>query len=208
MNQTDLIKRAVAGDREALTQLIAVYRQEAVLWARDVLRDAHLAEDAVQESFLRLSAKLPSLQDPERFRPWLRKLVRRTAIYMLRGVESRTKPLGDLPESDDPYLAGRPEEPLQKILDQELRREAAERSSAALRGNAKRVLDAMGEGLLPDEAAVSLGMTRSKVYNLISRSRSKLNEERSRMEVDRYLSSRRRCFTIHLTASASTANPP
>ncbi|XEC94478.1 RNA polymerase sigma factor [Paenibacillus tarimensis] len=192
MHQTDMITRAAAGDRDALTQLIAAYRQEAALWARDILRDAHLAEDAVQESFLRLAAKLPDLRNPERFRPWLRRLVRRTAINMLRGAENRTKPFGDLPESADPYLVSRPDEPLQEILGRESRREAADRSSAALRGNAKRVMDAMEEGLQPDEAAASLGIARSNVYNLISRSRSKLNEERFRMEVDRYLYSRRR----------------
>ena len=93
------------------------------MWARDILRDAHLAEDAVQESFLRLADKLPGLRDPERFRPWLRRLVRRTAINMLRGAENRTKRFGDLPESADPYLASRPEEPLQEILGRESRRE-------------------------------------------------------------------------------------
>lgn len=192
MHQTDMISRAAAGDRDALTQLIAAYRQEAVLWARNILRDAHLAEDAVQESFLRLVAKLPGLRDPERFRPWLRRLVRRTAINMLRSAENRTKPFGDLAESADPYLASRPDEPLREILGRESRREAADISFAALRGNAKRVMEAMEEGLQPDEAAASLGIARSNVYNLISRSRSKLNAERFRMEVDRYLSSRRR----------------
>lgn len=192
MHRTDMITRAAAGDRNALTRLIAAYRQEAALWARGILRDAHLAEDAVQESFLRMATKLSGLRDPERFRPWLRRLVRRTAINMLRGAENRTKPIGDLPEKADPYLASRPDEPLQELLDRELRREAAERSSAALRDNAKRVMEAMGEGLQPEEAAAALGIQRSNVYNLISRSRSKLNEERFRMEVDRYLASRHR----------------
>ncbi|HZG84088.1 RNA polymerase sigma factor [Paenibacillus sp.] len=192
MNQENLISRAAAGDRDALTQLIAAYRQDAALWARDIMRDAHLAEDAVQESFLRLAAKLPGLRDPERFRPWLRKLVRRTAMNMLRGAENRTKPFGELPESADPYSCSRPDEPQQGLLDRELRREAADRSSSLLRGNAKRVMDAAVDGLQPDETAASLGIARSNVYNLISRSRSKLNEERFRTEVDRYLSDRLR----------------
>ncbi|RKN83712.1 RNA polymerase sigma factor [Paenibacillus ginsengarvi] len=191
MHQTDMITRAAAGDQDALAQLIEVYRQEATLWARDILRDSHLAEDAVQESLLRLAAKLPGLRDPERFRPWLKRLVRRMAINMLRGAENRTKPFGELAESDDPHLVSRPDEPLQEILGRESRREAMNHF-AALRGNAKRVMDAMEEGLQPDEAAASLGIARSNVYNLISRSRSKLNEERFRMEVDRYLASRRR----------------
>ena len=56
MHQMDMITRAAAGDRDALTLLIAAYRQEAALWARDILWDAHLAEDAVQDSLLRLAS--------------------------------------------------------------------------------------------------------------------------------------------------------
>jgi RNA polymerase sigma factor (sigma-70 family) len=156
------------------------------------MRDAHLAEDAVQESFLRLEVKLPGLQDPERFRPWLKRLVRRTAINMLRGAENRTKPIGDLPDSADPHMNSRSDEPLEALLGRESYREASDLSSAALRGNAKRVMDAIEEGLQPDEAAALLGIKRSNVYNLISRSRSKLNEERFRVEAERYLSVRRR----------------
>jgi len=162
------------------------------MWARDITRDSYLAEDAVQESFLRMATKLSGLRDPERFRPWLKRLVRRTAINMLRGAGNRTKPFGNLSEAVDPYLASSPDEPLQEILDRESRLETAARSSSVLRGNAKRVMDALDEGLQPDETAESLGIARSNVYNLISRSRSKLNEERFRMEVDRYLASRRR----------------
>ncbi|MBO9609658.1 MAG: sigma-70 family RNA polymerase sigma factor [Paenibacillaceae bacterium] len=156
------------------------------------MRDAYLSEDAVQESFLRMATKLSGLRDPKRFRPWLRKLVRRTAINMLRGAEIRTKPFGDLPESADLYLVSHPNEPMQEIIYRESRREAADRSSATLRGNAKRVMDALDKGLQPEAVAAALGMERSNIYNLISRSRSKLNEERFRMEVDRYLTSRRR----------------
>lgn len=192
MHQADIVTRAARGDRDALTRLIEAYRPEAVLWARDIVRDAHLAEDAAQESFLRLSAKLPGLRDPERFRPWLKRLVRRTAINLIRGSENRTKPIGDLPESAEPYLARRPLEPLQEVLSSEFQREAEDRSSTALRGNAKCVMDAVKEGLQPDEAAASFGLARSNVYNLISRSRAKLNEERYRAEVERYLFGRLR----------------
>lgn len=192
INDIDIITRAAAGDHDALTQLMAAYRREAALWARDIMQDAHLAEDAVQEAFLRLAVKLPGLRSPERFRPWLRRLVRRTAINMLRGADNRTKPVGDLPESADPYWISRTDEPLEETLRREMRREAAGSLSAALRGNARRVMEAAEAGLKPDEAAASLGIARSNVYNLISRSRSKLNEERFRMEVDRYLSNRRR----------------
>lgn len=148
MDETDIVTRAAAGEREALEQLIATYRAVAVLWAQGVMRDAYLAEDAVQESFLRMVSKLSGLRDPVRFRPWLRRLVLRTAINMLRNAENRTKPFGDLPDGTEPYLVSRPDEPLQEMLDRDSRREASEHVVGNLRDNEKRVMDAIAAGEL------------------------------------------------------------
>ena len=76
----DLVERARRGDREAFGQLAAgeVDRLHAI--ARLVLRDADLAEDAVQEALIRCWRQLPKLRDVERFDGWLyRILMRATA---------------------------------------------------------------------------------------------------------------------------------
>ena len=52
--------------------------------ARLILRDHELARDAVQEGFLRAWRNLPSLRDPDRFEAWLRSLVSRSCIDVLR----------------------------------------------------------------------------------------------------------------------------
>ncbi len=52
--------------------------------ARLILRDQDLARDAVQEGFIRAWRSLPSLRDPDRFEAWLRSLVARSCIDMLR----------------------------------------------------------------------------------------------------------------------------
>lgn len=47
MHITDMIARAAAGEQNALEHLIAGYRREAQMWARDIVQDTHLAEDVV-----------------------------------------------------------------------------------------------------------------------------------------------------------------
>ena len=52
--------------------------------ARLILRDHELARDAVQDGFIRAWRSLPSLRDPDRFEGWLRSLVARSCIDILR----------------------------------------------------------------------------------------------------------------------------
>ncbi len=52
--------------------------------ARLILRDQDLARDAVQEGFIRAWRSLPTLRDPDRFEGWLRSLVARCCIDILR----------------------------------------------------------------------------------------------------------------------------
>ena len=52
--------------------------------ARLILRDHDLARDAVQDGFIRAWRGLPSLRDPDRFEGWLRSLVARSCIDILR----------------------------------------------------------------------------------------------------------------------------
>lgn len=75
--QTDLVRRARQGDREAFGQLAAqrVDRLNAI--ARLVARDPDLAQDAVQEALVRCWRDLPSLRHPERFDGWLYRLLMR-----------------------------------------------------------------------------------------------------------------------------------
>jgi len=80
----DLVERARQGDREAFGRLAAgeVDRLHAI--ARLLVRDPHLAEDAVQEALVRCWRQLPSLRDVERFDGWLYRILVRTAGDELR----------------------------------------------------------------------------------------------------------------------------
>jgi RNA polymerase sigma-70 factor (ECF subfamily) len=75
----ELIARAQRGDREAFGQLAAreIDRLHAI--ARLILRDAQLAEDAVQEALVRCWRQLPGLRDIDKFDGWLYRILARTA---------------------------------------------------------------------------------------------------------------------------------
>jgi RNA polymerase sigma-70 factor (ECF subfamily) len=69
--QTDLVRRARSGDREAFAVLAGTAVDRLYAIARLILRDAELAEDAAQEALVRAWRDLPSLRDVDRFDAWL-----------------------------------------------------------------------------------------------------------------------------------------
>jgi RNA polymerase sigma-70 factor (ECF subfamily) len=76
----ELIERARRGDRDAFGQLAAedIDRLHAV--ARLMLRDQHLAEDAVQEALLRCWRRLPHLRETSRYDGWLYRILTRAVL--------------------------------------------------------------------------------------------------------------------------------
>jgi RNA polymerase sigma-70 factor, ECF subfamily len=69
------VVRAKAGDREAFDLLAAACVDGLYRVARLILRDADQAEDAVQEALVRCWRDLPALRDPDRFEPWIRRIL-------------------------------------------------------------------------------------------------------------------------------------
>ena len=76
--RTDLVERAKRGDREAFGQLAALEVDRLHAIASLLLRDPHLAEDAVPEALVRCWRQLPRLRDVERFDGWLYRILMRT----------------------------------------------------------------------------------------------------------------------------------
>ena len=74
------IEQAARGDREAFGVLVDGAIDRLYATARLILRDADLAEDAVQEALVRCWQGLPSLRNVERFDAWLQRLLVNAAI--------------------------------------------------------------------------------------------------------------------------------
>ncbi len=65
-----------AGEEEACRELVSRFQESAHGLARALLGDAHLAEDAVQCSFVRALESLGDLRDERAFAGWFRQIVR------------------------------------------------------------------------------------------------------------------------------------
>jgi len=104
VDQRELVERAQGGDRDAFAVLAALFVARLDAAARLILRDHELARDAVQEGFLRAWRNLPTLRDPDRFEAWLRSLVFRSCIDVLRRRRRRPIEVELLP-IDGPAVA-------------------------------------------------------------------------------------------------------
>jgi RNA polymerase sigma-70 factor, ECF subfamily len=71
----DLVERAQNGDRDAFAALVGLTSDRMYAVAVRILRDTHLAEDALQAAFITVWRQLPTLRDPDRFEAWVRRLL-------------------------------------------------------------------------------------------------------------------------------------
>jgi RNA polymerase sigma-70 factor (ECF subfamily) len=81
---TALVQRAQAGDLDAFGRLVAATQRMAYAAAKAVLREPALAEDATQDAYLRAFRRLPDLDQPGAFIPWLRRIVISVALNLRR----------------------------------------------------------------------------------------------------------------------------
>ena len=106
--QRDLVLRSMEGDRAAFTELGRLWIDRLYAAARLILIDQHRAEDATQEALLAAWRDLKGLRDPDRFEPWLRRILV-NACYRearkdqsWRRAQTRMEPItGDVPDPAD-----------------------------------------------------------------------------------------------------------
>lgn len=77
------------GDKRALAMLYRHYYRPLLRYAYRVCGTSELAQEALQEAWIRAMRNLKRLEDPRAFRSWLYSLVRWSAIDMLRAAKRR-----------------------------------------------------------------------------------------------------------------------
>lgn len=82
--ETLLVLRAQVGDREALTTLLVSVQEPLFRCLFHLAGETQLAEDLLQEVFLRIFRKIGWLRDPRLFRPWCYRICTREAFRHLR----------------------------------------------------------------------------------------------------------------------------
>ena len=107
--RTRLVELAREGDDVAFTELVELDGDLCYAIAYRILRDAERAQDAVQQAFLLAWRDLPRLRDPERFGPWLHRLLVNACYEELRryrrwSTRIRVLPI-DGPQGPDPIVS-------------------------------------------------------------------------------------------------------
>lgn len=96
-NYQTLIQQAQAGTnierRLAFDELVPLFQKMAFSVAYNMLRDVHMAEDVVQESFMTAYLRIEQLQKPEAFPAWLKRIVLTQSDRQIRGKQAHIEPL-------------------------------------------------------------------------------------------------------------------
>jgi len=93
--EQNLALRAQAGDREALSQLVARLRNPLFALAFAELRHYDDAQDAVAAALFRICARIHTLRDPAQARSWMNTVVRNESRRLLRSRRTVRDDTGD-----------------------------------------------------------------------------------------------------------------
>lgn len=213
MTNTELVALARDRNHSAFNELMLRHRKQAFLWAHEYTNDPYLAEDIVQEALINAFMYLGSLEQMERFIPWLRKIITNQALMHLRrgGPYGKERPFSSLlqqngehdDETDSPIevLLSRLARQRSEISDKQndpaslwLRQETSEMLRSllhCLKPKEREVFEAHFFKLYtPQEISSMTSTSSSNVYTLLSRSRRKIQQHQYQMNLTAYLQSR------------------
>jgi RNA polymerase sigma-70 factor (ECF subfamily) len=102
-----LLQAGLAGDREALDQLLALHERRLLALCHSMLGHADDAEDAVQETFFRALRALPRFRRDASFRTWLLRIAVNVCLNWKR--DRRPTEPWDEGRLDEPLRSASPE---------------------------------------------------------------------------------------------------
>lgn len=83
-NGAENYSRFLDGDRDAMTEIIREHRDGMIFFANSIVNDFGLAEEVVQEVFIKLIVKKPKYSRKSTFKTWLYAICRNTAVDFIR----------------------------------------------------------------------------------------------------------------------------
>ncbi|HET7657486.1 MAG TPA: RNA polymerase sigma factor [Bacillales bacterium] len=203
-----LVDRARSGDREAFGELVRRHRAKAYGWASTLANDAHLAEDIVQDALIRAFLHVGELMDSDRFVPWLHRIVHNQAYMKLRrgGQYGKERPFTAFEEQkgsdkskidrilfqlSDSVDANESLDPAVRLVKKEMIRGIHELLHC-LSQRERSVFEAFFfQQLSPAEIAQLFQTKTGNVYNILSRSKKKVQRERIRVHINGFVRRRK-----------------
>lgn len=173
----ELIKRAYAGDAEAVRALVDGYLDRIVGFSYRILGDAAAAEDVAQETFLRLWRQAGRWRADAPVSSWLHKVAHNLCIDRVRKVAPA--PLDDVPEPAD--LADGPARAFHRT---ELAAAIDEAIAALPERQGAAIHLVHREEMSNIEAAEVLGVSVEAVESLLARGRRTLRDKLAPLRAD------------------------
>lgn len=164
LSDTVLVSQAKLGDSAAFALLVRRYERPLYAYARRMLGSAEEAEDAFQETFLRVHLHLERFRDGAPFRPWLYRIATNVCRDRRRWWRRRPQVPLDAPMGDDAgptyadALAGSDAGPAEHAREAELAAKLEDALAALPLKQRAVFLMSRCEGMSYDEIAKSLGI--------------------------------------------------
>lgn len=178
-----LVRAAQSGDYDAFEQLVNKYERSIYTLAMRIVRNAHDAQEIVQETFLSVVEHIRDFRENSALRTWLIRIATNHALKTLR--KHRTHPTVPLDASSDDDLSNLPhpdfiaqwkDEPSQLAQDHETQ-QLISHALAQLDDKYRLVFLLRDvEGLSTEEAADAIGITPNNVKVRLLRARLMLRE--------------------------------
>lgn len=162
-----------------LAELFAQHHLELYRYVARFTGDPDLAEDVVQDVFVRLAERPPA--DAAHVRGWLFRVATTVAIDAMRGARRRLALVRDRPERQP--MGEPPPDPATATEREETRRRVRE-ALVSLGEKERAVLLMREEGFAHREIAVAVGTTTQSVGTMIARALEKLARHLSLDEED------------------------
>src|SRR4030067_3195777 len=107
--EPEVLNQVQKGNQEAFTQLVETYQRPVFNLCYRMLGDASEAEDASQETFLRVYKNIKNYHHKRPFSPWLLSIAAHHCIDQLRKRRMVVVSMDDLPYLDPPDSSPGPE---------------------------------------------------------------------------------------------------
>ncbi len=98
-----LLKRAQAGEADAVERLIELYQDTIYSMALSFTKNPHQAEDLAQEAWIRILRGLPQFRQDSKFSTWLYRITMNSFLNANRAVKRESEVVGTLPLDDEPH---------------------------------------------------------------------------------------------------------
>jgi RNA polymerase sigma-70 factor (ECF subfamily) len=162
------------GEPSAFDAAFAAYRKRVYGYLVRMTRRRDVAEDLLQETFLRLAQHARRLAEDTRLDAWLFTVAHRLVVSWARAQQVRAQLAGDLPGDRE---AAAPDRSPRDALEASQAHVALERAFAELAPAYREVALLVGvEGLQPSEVAQILGLKPDAVRQRLARARAQLAE--------------------------------